>query len=81
MYGQTTRKKRWGEFCFGPVSEPAFSENTAGGFAEASYWIRQQYFSSLAIFLSGGLELFFSLLLMLVFFYTHEFISYLMNLI
>lgn len=59
MYGQMTRKERWGKFCSGPVSEPALSEKRTGGFAEASYWIKQHYFSPLAIFLSGGVGLFF----------------------
>lgn len=54
-----TRKEKWGEFCSGPVSEPAFSVKGTGVLADASNWIKQHYFSPLAMFLFGSVGLFF----------------------
>lgn len=80
MCGQMTGKESLGKFRSGPVSEPAFSEKRTGGFAEASYWVKQCYFSSLAIPL-WRCWVIFQLLSVLVFFYTNEIICYLMDLI
>lgn len=80
-----TRKEKWGGFGSGPVSELVSSVKGIGILADASNWIKQHCFSPLAIFLFGSvgwfLGFFFQLFPVLVFIYTNEIKSYLMDLI